>query len=336
MNKKAFGTITFEPTLRCNANCCMCYQREARGKDLEISTTQIVKVLDKLEAQWLWLMGGEVFLRSDLLDIIDYASGRGWEVGLTTNGFLIDERMAAELADRPKLRTVVYSLDGPQVIHNAIRGTSRAYELVTRAIRLTQATKQTWINFVLNAATAVNLPNTVREAASLGVRKVNVIFQEAYQVDEVDRSRKMLAEILGWHVDTYVLAVSDQMAPIQSWSSEKAWLSVLHAAKEQALRSGIDLVCSSQFQSLPYANDYRAGTLREKYRLYCANSVNRNLRLNPSGQVIACDTIRRPLAQLPEECDDIEDMLTEFYGGLSRVNYLPICTRCCKIRAVKE
>src|SRR5688572_31811550 len=74
---------------------------DASARKRELTTEEHYKLLDELsELGCLWLLftGGEIFARHDFLDIYRYAKKRGFLITLFTNGTLITERIADELA----------------------------------------------------------------------------------------------------------------------------------------------------------------------------------------------------------------------------------------------
>ena len=63
---------------------------------------EIHRILDQLRdigCFYLGFTGGEPFMRNDIMDILWYAKKSGFEVIIYSNGSLIDEKIADELAD---------------------------------------------------------------------------------------------------------------------------------------------------------------------------------------------------------------------------------------------
>ena len=125
--------IEFEITSSCNLKCkhCMLNLRDKR----ELDSQKIKRLIDEwihnglLELQ---LTGGEPLLRSDLLDIIEYARSRGLKVLLSTNGMLITDKFAEKFG---KLGAFIeISLDGSnKEVHNKIRN-SEIFDYVIQGI----------------------------------------------------------------------------------------------------------------------------------------------------------------------------------------------------------
>jgi len=72
-----------------------------RSEKEELKTREIFSILDQLKEAgcfYLGLTGGEPFAREDIIDILWYAKRCGFEIIIYTNGSLIDEKIADELA----------------------------------------------------------------------------------------------------------------------------------------------------------------------------------------------------------------------------------------------
>ena len=102
----------FELTYRCNLRCRHCYMpshgasahsRTNRNNDQrELSTREVFIILDQLAAAGclnLGFTGGEPFLRGDILDILEYAKSKGFNIILLTNGTLITPKKADSLKE---------------------------------------------------------------------------------------------------------------------------------------------------------------------------------------------------------------------------------------------
>jgi AdoMet-dependent heme synthase len=121
-------TVQFDLTYRCHHQCVHCYLPESwrRGvagpRDLELN--QVKDILDQLAQAGTFLLtfsGGEIFLRRDLLDIVQHARRLDFCISLMTTGTRGPNeeqiRLLSDLGVNGVLFSV-YSLD-PQV-HDAI------------------------------------------------------------------------------------------------------------------------------------------------------------------------------------------------------------------------
>jgi MoaA/NifB/PqqE/SkfB family radical SAM enzyme len=109
------------------------------------------------------LIGGEPLLHPKIETLIGHARGRGFSVAMTTNGFLLENRASAVLP----LRQVTVSVDGPEDIHDGIRGVrgsfARAIEGVRAVARLRRATRPLLAtNCTITPSNTGHLCDTVR------------------------------------------------------------------------------------------------------------------------------------------------------------------------------
>lgn len=84
-------SATIELTYRCNEHCRHCYVYDEGGK--ELTTEQVKKVLDDLHRMGVLAIlftGGEVFARTDIFEILEYAYEKRFAVDIFTNGALLD------------------------------------------------------------------------------------------------------------------------------------------------------------------------------------------------------------------------------------------------------
>ena len=79
----------------CDLDCCHCYLDDKRTETL--TTSKILKTLEEaraLGALKLTLSGGELFLRKDLIPILEHARNLGFYLKLKTHGGLLTEELA--------------------------------------------------------------------------------------------------------------------------------------------------------------------------------------------------------------------------------------------------
>jgi radical SAM protein with 4Fe4S-binding SPASM domain len=155
--------LTFFVTKKCNAKCPFCFylSRNDNGTQVpELSLEEIERVSQSLgDLLWLAFSGGEIFLREDLADItkIFYKNNRPSIILLSTNG-LLPERIREQTEDilkRCKNSTVVVklSLDGPEAVHDSLRGVRGAYQNVIRTYELLEGILERYDNFEIGINT---------------------------------------------------------------------------------------------------------------------------------------------------------------------------------------
>lgn len=128
--------LTFFVTRRCNAACPFCFYRSQTAESAapELSLNEISKISASMgKLLWLAFSGGEPFLREDLVDIVKifYEQNKPSVILLPSNGLLpdgISEKTETILQACPNsIVAVKLSLDGPEDLHDSLRGVSGAF-----------------------------------------------------------------------------------------------------------------------------------------------------------------------------------------------------------------
>ncbi len=132
-------------TNKCNAKCKYC-DIPLREKK-ELPTNRVLKLIDEMAKRGvlrIGFVGGEPLLRKDIDTIISHAKNKGLMVHLYSNGFLAKEH----LKTIKKLDGVFFSLDGPEKIHDSMRGKG-SHKKVMNAIKLCNKYTPTFVTSVL-------------------------------------------------------------------------------------------------------------------------------------------------------------------------------------------
>lgn len=135
---------TIEITYDCNLHCQMCYLnpiKNKNGEKEEISVDQIQEVINKMPPKTLiGLTGGEIFTKPYIFDLINYAAKNHY-CNIVTNGTLINQSIAKRIV-ASKVLVIGISIDGPEKIHDQIRGRKGSFRQSLNAIKLIVAEKK--------------------------------------------------------------------------------------------------------------------------------------------------------------------------------------------------
>lgn len=120
-------SVTYFVNGQCNLRCRGCFffehPPEPEPAPRELDTAEAKALIDHvagLGVPFLELVGGEPFLRRDLLELARHARARGLWCGVTTNGTRFPETALDEV--RSVFRTVFVSVDGFEDAHDRVRG----------------------------------------------------------------------------------------------------------------------------------------------------------------------------------------------------------------------
>lgn len=115
------SVMLVSPTMRCNYKCVGCYASEyTRQDDLPYEDfDRVLTEAEELGIRFFVILGGEPFIYPGLLDI--FKKHRNSTFQPYTNGSLIDEKMATQLAKLGNVSPQV-SVDGFEMDNDALRG----------------------------------------------------------------------------------------------------------------------------------------------------------------------------------------------------------------------
>src|SRR6476659_3484607 len=131
--------VFWETTKACNLSCKHCRAvPQRRLSPMELTTRRAFDLIDEIATvakPVMVLSGGEPLFRPDLFDIGAYGVESGFRMALATNGTLVNDRVAAKIADAGFSRVAI-SLDGavPET-HDRFRGMPGSHALALRGLR---------------------------------------------------------------------------------------------------------------------------------------------------------------------------------------------------------
>lgn len=170
-------------TERCNLRCLHCYQD---GKALSEMTLEEIKrtavLLSDTMKEWSELYqipfspsinvtGGEPFLHHDLFEILTSLHENNFNLYILTNGTLVDRQKAAMLAGIP-VKGVQVSLEGPEKVHDNIRGKGSFTSAIGGVKNLLSQNLPVTLNLTLSALNVDFIDDMVNLGSSIGVQRI--------------------------------------------------------------------------------------------------------------------------------------------------------------------
>jgi radical SAM protein with 4Fe4S-binding SPASM domain len=170
-------------TEQCNLRCKHCYQQGSRSDEMSLS--EITAVIDEISDMlngWKKIhnidftssfnvTGGEPFLMKDFFTVLEKLKNKGFDTFILTNGTLIDRNRAETLAQLA-VKGVQVSMEGPENIHDAIRGPGSFSSSITGIRHLLEAGITVTLNTTLSDMNAPCFKDIIDLASSLGVQRV--------------------------------------------------------------------------------------------------------------------------------------------------------------------
>lgn len=138
-NKYLFSAL-FELTYKCNEKCVHCYvDSYFSNEKKEISTIDAKKVIDNLyhaNVAEITFSGAEIFSRKDSLDIIEYASQKGFLIDIFSNATLLDSDSILRLA-QCNIKSFHASIYGSNAkLHDSITGISGSFDKTVEVLKI--------------------------------------------------------------------------------------------------------------------------------------------------------------------------------------------------------
>lgn len=173
--------IQWHITNYCNLRCRHCYQ-EIFSPDGDLDWSGLRQVADNLlrilrenkQSACINLTGGEPLLKPELLPLLAYLAQQPeiTELGIITNGLLLNEEMGAELSLYPKLKQIKVSLDGPDPKTNdSLRGPGMHQKVVKNLMNFAQAASlPRYIMFTIMQRNFQTIPAMLELARELKVQ----------------------------------------------------------------------------------------------------------------------------------------------------------------------
>jgi radical SAM protein with 4Fe4S-binding SPASM domain len=173
--------LSWNVTRKCNLKCSHCYINAAKEelRD-ELTTAEGKRLMDQISEvsrPLLILSGGEPLLRPDIYELIRYGTGKGFRMGLGSNGSLLDRAVAEKLKEAG-VKTVSISLDSsvPEK-HDDFRGVKDSWQ---KAIQAIKALKQNGVLVQVNTTVTQQNYSEIDEIMSLteklGVENFHLFF----------------------------------------------------------------------------------------------------------------------------------------------------------------
>ncbi|MFA6358393.1 MAG: radical SAM protein [Candidatus Omnitrophota bacterium] len=172
-NSKIPLLISWAVTHRCTQRCRYC--KIWKLPCSELNTKQAFSIIDQLSELGTILIcfsGGEPLVREDIGDILGYTYKKKITFDISSNGFLVKQR----IKQIKNARLIVLSLDGPQVIHDKIRGEGSYLEVIEAAALLRKQNIPVYFRTVLSKMNLGSLDDILKLSRRMGIQ---IMFQPA-------------------------------------------------------------------------------------------------------------------------------------------------------------
>jgi radical SAM protein with 4Fe4S-binding SPASM domain len=145
MNERALALgvplgVQLDLTYRCNERCVHCYvDHDDRGEMTVAEVRDVLRQLADAGTLFLTLSGGEVLMRMDFFDILEYARSLLFSVKIKTNAFMIREKEADRMRELGVQSVQVSVYSHRAEVHDAITKLPGSLERSIAGIRFLQS-----------------------------------------------------------------------------------------------------------------------------------------------------------------------------------------------------
>jgi len=217
----------------------------------ELSTDEIIECINQfadLGIYQIGISGGEPFMRSDILEILEYASNKNIKIAITTNGFFLDDKNIRKLKKIENISLIQVSLDGSnEETHDYIRQYKGAYKSAINAISgLVSEGITTGVVTTVMKLNIDQVPDITKKVKQLGVS-----IYGARRFMPVGKGNKLR--------DSLLISKEDYARHLQYWSDKKINDSDLEYIIEEPLLSIFESEKHSN-SGCPAGNSYGAIT----------------------------------------------------------------------------
>jgi MoaA/NifB/PqqE/SkfB family radical SAM enzyme len=332
----------YEATMRCNLHCEFCYVIDFLNIEgewrQEMTLDRLRQAFPDQPGFQVSLTGGEIFMRKDIMSVLDLFREKGYACGyLTTNGTIISEERAEALADLAAagfLKHISVSVDGPGELHDRARGLKGTFERTCAGLRRLQdaarrkhAPLRVSINTTVAQESLEALDAMVDVAGELGVDAIGLNHLMYSTPEEVEETVKMIGA-----ADASVIATFITPDPGLNIARVKQQVAAL---AEKCRQRNVLFDYRPKVHPQLMDNYYTPGAKLEGRCLY----PFLHARVGFSGKVYFCPFIRVEVGDLATQS------LEEIWNGPTYVDLrrrlldhgiFPVCRRCCKVELSPE
>jgi MoaA/NifB/PqqE/SkfB family radical SAM enzyme len=332
----------YEATMRCNLHCEFCYvgdllNIEGEWRE-ELPLDALARAFPAADGFQISLTGGEIFMRKDIMSVLDLFREKGYACGyLTTNGTIITEERAEALADlaaKGFLKHISVSVDGPKDLHDAARGLKGTFERTTAGLKRLQAAARrkgaplrVSINTTVAHESLEALHRMVDVAAELGVDAIGLNHLMFSTPEEVAETVRLIGAPDASVIATFV-------TPDPGLDVDRVRAQV-HALAEKCRERNVLFDYRPKVHTPLIDSYYTPGTKLNGRCLYPFLQA----RVSFSGKVYFCPFIRVEVGDLAtSSLEEIwnGERYVEMRKRLLDNGIFPVCRRCCKVELAPE
>jgi MoaA/NifB/PqqE/SkfB family radical SAM enzyme len=312
------------PTLRCNLNCRGCCQSHCT-KYNELKFDEFRTVYDKLDInnKIVKLIGGEIFVRNDIPNMLNYLTKKNANIIVATNAYKTPEPTDFLKWNIVEITT---SIDGLARTHDNLRGKQGSFNQIRK---FATVMGNYGLGYKVLSSTMVHDYN-IKEMDSimklkdiLGIERMRFQIPKWCTQEEIDGTLKILGKESLLDVSRYPYTYTPQefednvIRPI-------AGISGYYIQPEYAM------------DGFKVNKDAVNKQFRKKHKCMCKYLFRG--KINPDGEVNPCFHILNKMGNLKDK--SLEEIWNskeycKLRMDLANNNLTPMCENCCSIKVLK-
>jgi len=321
--------VTLELTYRCNLTCDFCYLRveeEKTGRRIarkdELTYDEICAILRKLPRHSnVTFVGGEVTIKDRFWELVEWAPRRH-RVTIGTNAVHFTPDICQQIV-AVGVSGVGTSLDGPEEVHDAIRGRGTFQKTCTNIRRIVEARQQAGSRIPLINLNCVMIPENIpRLADVIDVAHETSVDSCSFQVLDPSLSRSGIN-------------LRDDIVEFEPWTGHlpsvdrEVFAASLDSLERRAHARGVSFTFVP-FRTKAEVLDFYAGKFA--YEHYSCSVPWTTIRISPTGDVFPCLNYR--IGNIREQGLNAlwnHAQYREFRNRMKRRGLYQSCAGCCKM-----
>jgi len=321
-------SIWFEPTMRCNLNCIFCHQSERRKlSKKELNINEIEKIFTeakKMKISNIEMIGGEIFVRKDIFEILDLIEEKNMKVKLGTNGILLDKNRIEKLKRYNCIESISISIDGPVEIHNKLRNYKFAYQKAVEAVKMLSGGNYILVIYTVIFPESENIIEfLIKLAKELKVDRITFMPEMFYSKNDYSNTQKYL----NLSPNEKMFVEIKEIENVEEYYNKM--VSIIRKIKKIRKEEG---VFAPIFPRISYKYPEQFFKNRPIKKLICKHLFS--LTIIENGDVLICPFIHRKIGNLLT--NSIEEIwnnptMIELRKKILSCNLLPVCKKCCAV-----
>ena len=189
--------IYWELCDKCNLNCKHCFANSSPDKNMFADKNILFKKINEINSDVnvpLRFGGGEPLLVPYLYELLTYCATNFCPASITTNGILISEEKAKELA-KIEINSITVSIDGTELYNDELRGIGSFKKALNGLKNLMDNGLNVSVAFTVNGKNYLNLHDYIVYFYSFGIRTF-YIFRYIHDPKKHDNNLRINKDIL--------------------------------------------------------------------------------------------------------------------------------------------